>query len=54
MTGTLTFRQDLRRPDGGGVAPIRRPGSPAQESARKRKNCGKKDTAGIPHRGTVI
>jgi hypothetical protein len=54
MTGTLTADPYLRRPDGGNVALIRRGAAIAQNSAGNRGFCGKKDTTGVPQRGTSI
>jgi hypothetical protein len=44
----------MRRPEGGDVALVRRRGDAAQKSAEYHGICGKKDTAGVPQRGTGI
>jgi len=44
----------MRRPEGGGVALVRRRGDAAQKSAENHGICGKKDTARVPQRGTGI
>jgi hypothetical protein len=44
----------LWRPHGGSVALIRRQRHSAQKRAEIRRICGKKDTAGLPQRGTSI
>jgi hypothetical protein len=42
------------RPEGSDVALVRRRGDAAQKSAENHRICGKKDTAGVPQRGTGI
>jgi len=44
----------MRRPEGGDVALVRRRGGTAQKSAENHRICSKKDTAGVPQRGTGI
>jgi hypothetical protein len=44
----------MRRSKGDDVALVRRRGDAAQKSAESRGICGKKDTAGVPQRGTGI
>jgi hypothetical protein len=42
MAGALTFDQDLRQPDGGSVAPIRRPGRVCPKISPKPKHMQQK------------
>jgi hypothetical protein len=42
MTTALTLRQDLRQPDGGSVAPIRRPWGPCPKISLKSKHLRQK------------
>jgi hypothetical protein len=44
----------MRRTEGDDVALVRRRGGTAQKSAENHGICGKKDTGGVPQRGTGI
>jgi hypothetical protein len=54
MAVALTVCGNLRQPDGSAMAPIRRPGQPAQKSGRNPNFCGKKDTDSLPQCRTGI